>query len=51
MTIQFEKTKSVLELIKLDIRSYIERLEEILEEIIVREKKILDQKDKKWQES
>lgn len=52
MTIQFEKTKSVLELLKLDIKSYIEKLEEILEEIKEREKKILDQKEKlKWQES
>lgn len=40
MTIQFEKTKTVLELLKLEVRTALERLEETLSEIIQRERKL-----------
>lgn len=44
MTIQFEKTKAALELLKLEIKSYVERLEEILDEISEKERKIIEDK-------
>lgn len=44
MTIQFEKTKASLELLKLEIKSYVERLEEILDEISEKERKIIEDK-------
>jgi len=47
MTIQFEKTKAALELLKLEIKSSLERLEEILDEISEKEKRIIEDKIRK----
>lgn len=42
MTIQFEKTKATLELLKLDLKDYLEKLETLVDEITEKEKKIID---------
>lgn len=47
MTIQYEKTKATLELLKLDIKSYVEKLEDVLEEITLREKSIKEHLDRR----
>ena len=44
MTIQFEKTKATLDLLRLEIKEALERLEEILDQISEREKKIDESK-------
>lgn len=44
MSIQFEKTKATLEILKLDIKQALERLEEVLEQITDREKKLDESK-------
>lgn len=44
MSIQYEKTKAVLDLLYLDIKTALERLDKVLEEIHEREKKLQDSK-------
>lgn len=44
MSIQYEKTKATLDLLYLDIKTALERLDNIVEEIHQREKKLEDSK-------
>lgn len=46
MTIQYEKAKATLDILKLDIKLAVERLEEILDQITEREYKLLEKNSK-----
>lgn len=47
MTIQYEKAKATLDILKLDIKLAVERLEEILDQITEREYKLQEEKNSK----